>query len=77
MVAAVHAPEDQLVGQGVVILVRDAEVLLALRALSAEEPVVVERDADPELNLAITIVAQKLNPVRESKAHLNQCARPV
>lgn len=56
---------------------RDPEVLIALRTLAPEESIVVERNADLELDLAIAVVADELHPFGEPKAHADQCAPRV
>ncbi|WP_157856929.1 hypothetical protein [Streptomyces sp. PRh5] len=67
VVPAVDAPEGEVVGQCLVLLHVHAEDQRTLRALAAEEPVVIGRNADPHLE-RVALAADEFRTIGHSKS---------
>ena len=67
-VPAIHTPQPNVIGQGVVVITLDPKMLHALRALTTKEAIIVGRDRDAERDRARTIVSKELSTVRKPKA---------
>jgi hypothetical protein len=65
-VAAISAPEGEVVRKRVVVVGRDSEDLLAVGAFAAEVPIVIGRHADVEAHL-VARPAEVLHALRESE----------
>jgi hypothetical protein len=63
LMPAVHAPQPNVVGEGVVVLVGNAEVLLTFRALAADVPVIVEGDGHLEMHVTVGVVSEELDAI--------------
>src|SRR5690606_10846339 len=61
--------EPKIIGQPVVVLMGNTKVLFARRTLPTKEPVVVDRNRDSEVDVAVVAVTQELNTVWKPKAH--------
>ena len=69
VVAAVHAPQPNIVREGLVVVVSNAEHLPALRALPSKESIVVKRDADAEHDFAVVMPAELHSLWKPESAH--------
>lgn len=67
VVAAVHAPQGEVLGQSLVVLCVHPEDQGALGALAPEEPLFVERDADLHLQ-GIPLAAEEFDALGHSEA---------